>query len=91
MLGVTNRINGEIDIQFRPVEMIVRWQFDMQYLAYGRIAKPWEFSERQEQLLFPQENPETVPRYMRDFKLRNVCAKRRGCHFRAPVPVVELH
>lgn len=54
------RLDRQIDIQFRPIKMIRRWQFDMQDFPDCGIAKPRELRKRQEQLLGVQQGPEAM-------------------------------
>ena len=44
-LGMPDGLNRQVDVQFRPVKMIGRWQFDMEDFANRHIAKPREFRE----------------------------------------------
>src|SRR3546814_1008068 len=83
---MANRVNGQIDVQIRPVKVLGRGPLNMQHLANRGIAKPREAIERQEQFFSSQKKPEAMLRYVGDLRIRSVAAKRRGFHFRAPPP-----
>lgn len=82
--GVPDGLDCQIDIQLRPVEVIGRWQFDVENFSNCYVAKPGEFAERQEQFFILQQEPETMLGDVGHFNGRNACAMRRECHFLPP-------
>lgn len=86
-----NRLNGQVDVEIGPVQMVGRGKFDVQNLADRDIAKPRKFGERQKQFFIGQQQPEAMLRNIGYFNLGSACAKRYGCHFHAPEPGGLLH
>jgi hypothetical protein len=76
LLGMPYRLDSQVDIQIRPVEMVRRRQFDVENLPDCNVTKPWKFRKGQKQLLIIQQNPEPVPGDVGYFNGGNVCAKR---------------
>lgn len=72
---MANRLDGEIDIQVRPIEMIGRRSLDAGEFVDGGLTEPWELLERQEQLFIGQEQPEAMPRDMGNLRSQNDGAK----------------
>src|SRR5262249_51801404 len=58
LLGVSEGLNGQIDVQGRPVQVMRRRQLDVDELTDGRVTKPWKIVERDEQLFDAEKNPE---------------------------------
>ncbi len=61
--------NREIDIEFRPVQVVRAWKLHVRDFPNGSLPKPRKLFERQEQLPFPDEQPEPVGRNVSDFRL----------------------
>ncbi|OGP85718.1 MAG: hypothetical protein A2Y95_02920 [Deltaproteobacteria bacterium RBG_13_65_10] len=57
------------DINIRPVKMVGAGQFDLQDPANWDILKPGEPVERNEQFSFADQQPEAVPRDIRDLNV----------------------
>jgi hypothetical protein len=49
-LWVTNGINGQVDIELRPIKVVGGWPFDIQKLS-DRSAEPWELRKWHKQFL----------------------------------------
>jgi len=60
LLGMTNRLYSQVDIQFRPVEVIGRWELDIQNLSDRNVPKPWKLGKRKEKFLVLQQQPDAV-------------------------------
>jgi hypothetical protein len=60
LLGITNRFNGQVNIQLGPVEVIGSGAFHMKNFPNRGILKPWELCKRKEKLLTPQQQPKAV-------------------------------
>jgi hypothetical protein len=54
------RIDRQIDIELRPVQVSRARQLDARQLPYGRIAKPRKVLERNEPLALADQEPEPV-------------------------------
>jgi len=83
ILGMTNRLNRQIDIKLWPIEMIRGRQLNVQYFPDCDIAKPWELRKWEEKLFIFQQNPKTLLRDIGYLNRRIAYAKRCVCHFRA--------
>ena len=57
---MAQRIDGKIDIQFRPVEVMRTRHLDGGELLDGRLLEPGEVGERGKKLAVPDEDPEAV-------------------------------
>ncbi len=62
---------------------------DIEHFADWCLPEPGKCRKGQKEFLSPQQQPNTVLRNVRDFRSRNVVAKRYGCHQRVPRPVSE--
>jgi len=75
------RVHRQVDIQVGPAELIGGWPLYVGNLAYRCVSEPRKLTKRYEQLTAVQEEPEALPRDVRDL---NVCGARasavRFCH-----------
>lgn len=53
--GVANGLNGQVDVEVGPVEMVGRGELDVQNLADRDIPKPRKLGERQKQFFIGQQ------------------------------------
>jgi hypothetical protein len=63
---VLKRLDGQIYVQIRPVEMILLWPMDIQDLRHRCVGEPGEFLESYEQLSVSEKDPETLRRDIRN-------------------------
>ena len=87
---VNQRVDGKIDIEVRPVQMMRTGQLNPADLLDRGLLEPWEVLERYEQLLFAYEQPKAMGRHVRDFNRGSASPKRCGFHVRAPQRVPAL-
>ena len=78
------RLNGKINIEVWPIEMMWLWKLDVEQLPDGRVLEPGKVLERQIVFLISDQEPKPVLRDIRDFNVRNVLAKLGGFHLRVP-------
>lgn len=78
------RLNGKINIEVWPIEMMWLWKLDVEQLPDGRVLEPGKMLERQIVFLISDQEPKPVLRDIRDFNVRNVLAKLGGFHLRVP-------
>ncbi len=71
LLGVFDGPDREVDIEGRPIEMILARPLDLRDLADGSVRKPREVFERYEQFPPSEVEPEAVPRDVRDLNFRS--------------------
>ena len=69
-------LDREVDVEFRPIEMTLGWQLDVENLPDRDVPEPWKLGELQENLFLVEKNPEAVRRNVGDLNRGNVCAKR---------------
>ena len=67
------------------------WQLDVEDGYEGGVLEPGEVLEREEQLAILKQDPEAVLGDVADLNGRSACAKRLGCHPRAPVSTPQLY
>ena len=79
-LRMFDGLHRKIDIELGPVEVVVLRPHNIEDLRYWRALEPREVLERQEQLSIVKEEPEALPRDVRNFNLRSACAKLFGFH-----------
>jgi len=78
------RLNGKINIEVWPIEMMWLRKLDVEQLPDGRVLEPGKMLERQIVFLISDQEPKPVLRDIRDFNVRNVLAKLGGFHLRVP-------
>ena len=78
------RLNGKINIEVWPIEMMWLRKLDVEQLPDGRVLEPGKMLERQIVFLISDQEPKPVLRDIRDFNVRNVPAKLGGFHLRVP-------
>ena len=78
------RLNGKINIEVWPIEMMCLRKLDVEQLPDGRVLEPGKMLERQIVFLISDQEPKPVLRDIRDFNVRNVLAKLGGFHLRVP-------
>ena len=78
------RLNGKINIEVWPIEMMWLRKLDVEQLPDGRVLEPGKVLERQIVFLISDQEPKPVLRDIRDFNVRNVLAKLGGFHLRVP-------
>jgi hypothetical protein len=59
-LRVFDGVDGEIDVQVRPVQVVVTGKLDIRDFPNRRLPKPWKLVERHEQLALADEQPEPM-------------------------------
>ena len=59
------------------------WSLYAEQLSDRHIPKPWEFVEREKELLLVDQKPKPVPGHVGDFNFGNVFSRQRGSHARA--------
>ena len=59
--GMLNRLQSEIYIQIRPVEVLWCWLFYINDLANRRIPEPWKILVRHKQFSVTYEDPYPMP------------------------------
>lgn len=74
-LGVSDGLDGQVDVELWPVEVGGAGGLDVGDLVDRRLAKLGKLLERQEQFLVVVQQPEAVPGNVRDFRRRNGCAR----------------
>jgi len=60
------RLDREVDVEIRPVEMVRARKLDVHEFSDRHIAKPRELLERKKQFPLADEDPEAVPRNVTD-------------------------
>jgi hypothetical protein len=75
-VGVPDRLDRQIDVQRRPVQVARGVPLHCGDAGDRRVAKPGEEIERQEQLLLIEEQPEAMPRDIADFRSRSAGSRR---------------
>jgi hypothetical protein len=70
-IRVIDRLDGKIDIEVRPVEVIRRRQGDVDELADRSVAEPGKLRKGYETLAVRQQQPESVNRNVRHFNFRS--------------------
>ena len=60
VLWVFDRVNGEVDVEVRPVDMMRMRKLDVQELSDRGVAEPGELAKGQEMLPVANEQPEAV-------------------------------
>src|SRR5688572_18369907 len=83
-------VDGEIDVEVRPVQVMRTGQLNPADLLDRGLLEPREVLERYEQLLFAHEQPKAMGRHVRDFNRGSASPKRCGFHLRAPQRVPAL-
>jgi hypothetical protein len=78
------RLDGQIDVQVRPVQVMWRGELDVRELPDRGVPEPREILERQKPFAFADEQPEAVSGDVADFDDRSVSPTRRGFPPRAP-------
>jgi len=78
------RLNGKINIEVWPIEMMWLRKLDVEQLPDGRVLEPGKMLERQIVFLISDQEPKPVLRDIRDFNVRNVLAKLGGFYLRVP-------
>jgi len=73
---VTNGVEGEVNIQLRPANLIGEGAFHVQDGGHARVSKPGELVEGEEQLLRAHEEPESAGSDVGYLNLRSADAKR---------------
>jgi hypothetical protein len=63
---MTDRLHRQINIQLRPIQMVLRRSFHLSDLFDRGRLKPWKLFEREQEFLIPQQDPEAVPGNIRD-------------------------
>jgi hypothetical protein len=66
-----NRLNAEIDIKLRPVEVTRGWLLYGKYSTERLVLKPREIFVGQEQLPFSDQEPDSMSRDVSHFNARN--------------------
>jgi hypothetical protein len=77
-LRMKNRLNGEIDVEIRPIKVMRGRHGHIQQLANRRFAEPRKLGKWNEILTFQKQQPEAVHRYVCDFNCRSDRATRVG-------------
>ena len=57
---MTQRLDGEIDIQVRPVKMVWMRKLHVGQLPNLCILEPWKLGKWNEKLLSPEQQPEAA-------------------------------
>ena len=78
-----DRINSQIDIEIRPVQMVRLWALHMKHSGDRSIAKPGELLERHEKLSSADEQVHTGRENSSYFNYRSDVATPRGFHLHA--------
>ena len=66
-LWISNRFNGEIHVELRPVKVIRCRPLDIRQLVDRCLPEPRKLRERDEQFLGIEQQPEAVTGHIRDF------------------------
>src|SRR5207237_2285342 len=74
-LWMLNRLNRQINIQFRPIKMVRTGQFNLDQFANASVLKPWELLEGNKALSLSDQKPKTVTGNISDFDRRGGCSK----------------
>jgi hypothetical protein len=75
-----DRVDREVNIEVGPVQVMGLWPLEVEDRFYRRFREPREFRERHEELAIVNEQPDAVPRDVRDLSCRNG----RSRHSRSP-------
>ncbi len=86
---VADGVDGQIDIEVRPVKMIRRRALHVQELSNGSVPEPWEIRKRHEQFLCLEQQPEAMFRDVRNLNFQSACAKRQGVPLRVCAPDLQ--
>lgn len=78
------RLNGEIDIEITPVQMVRLRKLNIDQFANGNILEPGKVLEGHKEFLVSNQEPKTMFRHVCNFNCRNGLPKPRGFHLRAP-------
>ena len=76
-------IDGQVDIDLRPMKMIRARTLDLKYGSTGRPLEPRKFVEWETVLLLVTEYPKAMLRDIRDLNFRSGCSR----HLESPVHV----
>lgn len=75
-----DRLEAQVDVQPRPMEMLPVQQLDVQDARDGGILEPGKLLEGEKELLVADEDPEAMLGDVGDLNARNVLSTRRGSH-----------
>ena len=67
IIGVIQRLDRQIDVEIRPVQVTRADESHVGQLRDRRITKPWELLKRQKAFLASNTHPEAARRYVRHF------------------------
>ena len=81
---VLERLNGEINIQLGPIEVMGARQLDRSDLSDRSVPKPWEIAKGEEILSIPNAESQTLHRDIRDFNHGSALSTRGGFRLHAP-------
>ena len=85
LLWMTNRLDGQIYVQLRPVKMIWRGPLNVRDGTNGGVPEPGKKRERDEQLLVSKQQPKAMHRYVGDLSRGIALTMRHGCHAHVPL------
>ena len=81
---MAKRLNGKVNVEVWPVQMVGRWPLDMSDGTYRRVVEPGKLGEGYKQLLVGKQDPEAVRRNICDLSCQSALPTLRGFHLRAP-------
>ncbi len=83
-LRAVDRVDGKVDIQIRPVQMMWAWPLEQGQLADCGVREPWKLFESDEPFPVINQQPEAVGRHVRHLSPRNGRPKPSGFHPGSP-------
>ena len=64
---MANGLHRQIDVERRPIEMVLGKPLDFRQCTNRRVSEPRELLEGNKQFFVAEQQPKTVLRYVRDF------------------------